>query len=155
MRVLSIAAVAGAVPLNAVWSTCPAAILIFVLLVSGARAQQEAIDMHLEDVGFVMRAAAPQRFERLRLLLPAHRFVGRTINGRRYYVYSDPDLCKCIFLGDETAMQSYQGLVAAAATSNAADAANSVAATPAGKVLIEEMNDDLSRSIASGDILDY
>ena len=52
-------------------------------------------------------------------------------------------------------MQSYQGLMAAAAASNAANAANSAAATPAGKVLIEEMNADLSNSIVAGDILDY
>jgi hypothetical protein len=129
--------------------------LAVTLMAGGARAQQEGVDMHLEDVGFVMRAAAPQQFDRLKSLLPAHRFVGRTINGRRYYVYSDPDLCKCIFLGDETAMQSYQGLVAAAAASNTANADNSAAATPAGRVLIEEMNADLSGSIAPGDILDY
>jgi hypothetical protein len=111
--------------------------------------------MHLEDFGFVMRAAAPQQFDRLRSLLPAHRFVGRTIDGRRYYIYSDPDLCKCIFLGDEVAMQSYQGILAAAVASNATNAPNSTAATPAGKVSIEEMNADLSSSIAPGDILDY
>jgi hypothetical protein len=52
-------------------------------------------------------------------------------------------------------MQSYQGILAAAAASNTANAANAAAATSAGKVLIEEMNDDLSRSIAPGDILDY
>jgi hypothetical protein len=129
--------------------------VIVALMMVGARAQQEAIDMHLEDVGFVMRAAAPLQFDRVRSLLPAHRFVSRTINGRRYYVYSDPDLCECIFLGDEIAMQSYQGLVAAAAASNAAKTANAASTTPAGKVLIEEMNADLSNSIAPGDILDY
>jgi hypothetical protein len=102
-----------------------------------------------------MRAAAPQQFDRLRSLLPAHRFVARTINGRRYYVYSDPDLCKCVFLGDEIAMQSYKSLLAAAAASNAANAANTAASSPGGKVLIEEMNADLSNSIAPGDILDY
>jgi hypothetical protein len=134
---------------------CFAGTLIVALMMVGARAQQEAVDMHLEDVGFVMRAAAPLQFDRVRSLLPAHRFVARTVNGRRYFIYSDPDLCKCIFLGDETAMQSYQGLVAAAAASDAANAANSAAATPAGKVLIEEMNADLSNSIAPGDILDY
>jgi hypothetical protein len=134
---------------------CFAGTLIVALMIGGARAQQEAIDMHLEDVGFVMRAAAAQQFDRVRSLLPAHRFVARTVNGRRYFIYSDPDLCKCIFLGDEIAMQSYQGLVAAAAASDAANAANSAAATPAGKVLIEEMNADLSNSIAPGDILDY
>lgn len=123
--------------------------LLLALMAGGVRAQQEAIDMHLENVGFVMRAAAPQDFDRLRSLLPAHRFVGRTINGRKYYVYSDPDLCKCIFLGDEVAMQSYQAILAAA------NSANTAAQSPSRKLLIEKMNDDLNRSIAPGDILDY
>jgi hypothetical protein len=144
-----------AAPSSAVWPAYPAAIVILASVAGSAGAQQEATDMHLEDVGFVMRAAAPQQFDRLKSLLPAHKFVARTIKGRRYYIYSDPDLCKCVFLGDEVAMQSYQGLVAAAVASNAAKAANAAATTPAGKVLIEEMNTDLSSSIAPGDILDY
>jgi hypothetical protein len=52
-------------------------------------------------------------------------------------------------------MQSYKSLLAAAAASNAANAANTAASSPGGKVLIEEMNADLSNSIAPGDILDY
>jgi hypothetical protein len=133
---------------------CATAIFALGLIPGGAAAQQEAIDMHLEDVGFVMRAAKPAELERLRSL-PPRRFVARTIGGRRYYLYSDPDLCKCVFLGDEAAMQSYKDLIAAAAASNAANAANAAAQTPAGKVLIEEMDDGLNRSIAPGDILDY
>jgi hypothetical protein len=97
---------------------CFAADLIITSMRSGASAQQEAIDMHLEDVGFVMRGAAPQQFDRLKALLPTNRFVARTINSRRYYVYSDPDLCKCILLGDEMAMQR----AGAAVGSQAADA---------------------------------
>src|ERR1044072_2060550 len=96
-----------AAPSSAVWPAYPAAIVILASVAGSARAQQEARDMHLEDVGFVMRAAAPQQFDRLKSLLPAHKFVARTIKGRRYYIYSDPDLCKCVFLGDEVAMQSY------------------------------------------------
>jgi hypothetical protein len=154
MRGLSIA-LTGVDRIQPFTLRCFAGTLMLGLMVSGARAQQEAIDMHLEDVGFVMRAAAPQQFDRVRSLLPAHRFVARSINGRRYYVCSDPDLCKRVYLGDEVAMQSYQSAVAASAASNAANVANAAAATPAGKVLIEEMCADLSNSIAPGDIIDY
>jgi hypothetical protein len=121
-----------------------AAIFCLVLLSAGASAQQEAIDMHLEDVGFVMRAATPQQVERLKLL-PPRRFITRTAGGRRYYLYADPDLCKCVFLGDDAAMQSYKDLVAARRQSSGLP----------GTVLVDEMDAGVSNSIAPGDILDY
>ncbi len=108
--------------------------------VPGSR-HQEATDMHLEDVGFVMRTAAPQQLDRLRSL-PPRKFVARTIGGRRYYLYADPDLCKCVFLGDEAAMQSYKDLVGQGRLA-------------AGNTSIEDMNPVLSGSIGPGDILDY
>jgi hypothetical protein len=125
--------------------------LISVLFGSGAVAQQEARDMHLEDVGFVMRAATPQQFERLRVL-PSHKFVARSVGGRRYYLYADPDLCKCVFLGNEVAMQSYKDLVSAQTPLPGMGAAGG---TPSGSLTIEEMNPDLNSSILPGDILDY
>jgi Protein of unknown function (DUF3551) len=106
-----------------------------------AGSHQEATDMHLEDVGFVMRAAAPQQLERLRSL-PPRKFVARSIGGRRYYLYADPDLCKCVFLGDEAAVQSYKDLVGQGRLA-------------AGNMSIEDMDPDLSGSIGPGDILDY
>lgn len=151
MRVASIASS----PQRAASLPCLSIILVVGFFGGNADAQQEAIDMHLEDIGFVMRAATPQQFDRIRSALPARRFVARTVGGRRYYLYADPDLCKCVFLGNETAMQSYKDLVAAAAASGAASAAKAAAQTPSGKVLIEEMSDGLNRSIAPGDILDY
>jgi hypothetical protein len=126
-------------------------LIAFVLCCSSADAQQEAIDMHLEDTGFVMRAVAPQQFERLRALPPL-KFVARTVGSRRYYLYADPDLCKCVFLGDETAMQSYRYLVAGAAT---APTGGPGALLPGGSLAVEEMDPDLSKSIAPGDIFDY
>lgn len=123
----------------------------FGLFAVSARAQQEARDMHLEDVGFVMRAASPQQLERLRSL-PPRKFIARTVGGRRYYVYSDPDLCKCVFLGDEEAMQSYRAL---ASTTVPAPISGGSGGVGSGNFPIEEMGQDLSGSIGSGDILDY
>src|SRR5271154_6392949 len=85
------------------------AFLIFGLS-GGADASQEGRDMKLEDMGFVMRPANTQaQLERLRQL-PPRTFVARSKNGRRYYLYADPDFCKCVFVGDELAMKSYQDL---------------------------------------------
>jgi hypothetical protein len=110
---------------------------------------QEATDMHLEDVGFTMRLAEPQQLGRLRSL-PPRKFIARTIGGQRYYLYADPDLCKCVFLGNESAMQSYKDLV-----SPPAALPGELVGRPSGSLSIEEMDPDLSSSIVSGDILDY
>ena len=90
-----------------------ASIVAFVIfgLSGGADAGQEAQDMKLEDMGFVMRQAdTPAQIERLRAL-PARTFVGRTKDDRRYYLYADPDYCKCVFVGNELAMKNYRDLM--------------------------------------------
>ena len=67
--------------------------------------------MKLEDVGFIMRPAnTPAEVKRLNLL-PPRKFIARTANGRRYYIYADPDYCKCAFVGNELAMKNYQNLI--------------------------------------------
>ena len=76
------------------------AVLIFGLSGgAGAGAGQEGNDMKLEDVGFVMRPAnTPAQIERLRQL-PPRTFIARSKSGRRYFLYADPDYCKCVFVG--------------------------------------------------------
>ena len=94
------------------------ALMVFGLLPGNAVAGPEGTDMRLEDMGFVMRVAdTPQQLDRLRLL-PARKFVSRTKGARRYYLYADPDYCKCVFLGDALAMKNYQnsGIAGAAST---------------------------------------
>ena len=117
------------------------------LCAGAANAQQEAIDMHLEDVGFDMRGASPAQLDRFKGSLPSHKFIARTANGRRYYLYIDPDLCKCIFVGNEAAMQSYKALVSPQITG--------LPGVTAADIAIEEMNQSVSDSISPGDILDY
>jgi hypothetical protein len=76
--------------------------------------------------------------------LPPHKFVARTVGGRRYYLYSDPELCKCVFLGNEAAMQSYKDLVSPPPLPPGVSAVD-----------IEEMKPELNASISPGDIFDY
>ena len=87
------------------------AFLAFCPFGGAAGAGQEGQDMKLEDVGFIMRPAnTPAEVERL-TLLPPRKFIARTANGRRYYIYADPDYCKCAIVGNELAMKNYQNLI--------------------------------------------
>ena len=82
------------------------AVLLIFGLVGSADAGQEG-----KDMGFVMRpAGTAARSERLRLL-PPRTFVTHIRNGRRYYLYADPDFCKCVFVGDELAMKYYRDMI--------------------------------------------
>jgi hypothetical protein len=128
---------------------------ILVLLAAGffatGVAAQEAKDMHLEDVGFVMRGATtPQQIERLRLL-PQRKFVARTVNGRRYYLFADAELCQCVFLGNETAMQSYRDLVSAAPPPPISGGPGGISMSQT----VEDIDPAVDASITGGDILDY
>ena len=88
------------------------AALLFVGFFCGtAVSGQEATDMKLEDAGFVARLAeTPASIAQLRTL-PARKFIRRVKAGRPYYIYVDPDLCKCAYLGDQDAMNDYRDMV--------------------------------------------
>jgi hypothetical protein len=83
----------------------------FVYAAIPAMAQLSA-DMKLEDVGFQMKEAnTPQKMARLQGI-PSRIFVPHRKNGQLYYVYADPDYCKCAFVGNQAAMQAYRDLAA-------------------------------------------
>jgi len=127
------------------------AFLSFALF-GGIASAQEASDMRLEDVGFVMRPAnTPQQIGRLRLL-PPRTFVARTKNGRRYYLYADPDYCRCVFLGDELAMHNYRDLIAPHAQPPMPTGPDG---GPVAGSLIQEIDPGIAITIGDGDILDY
>jgi hypothetical protein len=126
------------------------AFLFFGLFGGAAGAGQEGEDMKLEDVGFVMRPAnTPAEAKRLKLL-PPRKFIARTANGRRYYIYADPDYCKCAFVGNELAMKNYQNL-----TSPPPQAPMTVGSGPPSVTteMIQEI--DSGVDVPFGDIFDF
>jgi hypothetical protein len=127
-------------------------ILILGFFVDPAASSQEGIDMKLEDAGFKLRVADTAEKMKHARLVPPRKFVARTKNGKRYYVYSDPDFCKCVFVGDATAMKTYRDMV-----SPPKDLAPTVIA-PSGvtptMLMEEDMDADVSNQIDDGDILD-
>jgi len=127
------------------------ALLVFGLLAGDAAASQEGRDMKLEDVGFVMRPAnTPAELQRLKLL-PPRTFVARNKDGRRYYLYVDPDYCKCVFLGDELAMKNYRDLVSPPPQAPMVIGSDVSPAT----AIIRDIDASIDGSIPDGDILDF
>src|SRR5512143_3512267 len=107
--------------------------------------------MKLEDAGFVMRSAdGAEKLARLRVL-PPRQFVSSTGDSGRYCLCADPDTCRCVFLGNERAMQNYRDMRGAGLPK--------VDNVPAGgfnqeRAVIRSMDADLG-DVASDDILDY
>ena len=42
--------------------------------------------------------------------LPPNRFQPKTINGQTMFLYADPVVCRCLYVGSQTAFQTYQGM---------------------------------------------
>jgi hypothetical protein len=75
-----------------------------------------AKDDMLAGAGFVPKKAdSPSRIATLKAL-PPHQFVQRTNNGRTTYLYGDPTLCGCIYVGDQNAYDRYRQQMAARQT---------------------------------------
>ncbi len=62
----------------------------------------------LSAAGFQYRPAdTPQRVASLQTL-PAHKFVRQVRNGRAFWLYADPTICKCIYAGTDEAFSAYK-----------------------------------------------
>jgi hypothetical protein len=128
------------------------ALLALGLVGGGAEAGQEGSDMKLEDVGFIMRPAnTPAQVERLRML-PPRKFLSRRKDGKRYYLYADPDYCKCVFVGNELAMKNYRDLTS---PSPQPPMPLGPDGGPVAGSLIQEIDPGIALTIGDGDILDY
>ena len=55
-------------------------------------------------------ADTPQKIAHLQTL-PDQKLVARTYQGKKYYVYSDPKGCNCLYVGNAKQYQSYQTIV--------------------------------------------
>jgi hypothetical protein len=126
--------------------------IFFIALLAGALAAgQENADMRMVDAGFIMRPAdTPQKLERLKRL-PPDKFVGRTRHGGRYFIYADPAVCKCVFVGNQAALQAYRDMPARPAP------ADNIA--PRGVVpeaaMIDDIDNDTDVLFGDDDFFDY
>lgn len=127
------------------------AALLCALSGGTALAQTQLVtDMKLEDAGFVMRRAdTPDKLRRA-TLLPPNKFVARVKNGKRYYLYADPELCKCVFVGSPDALRAFRDLRRPPQPDNVMPSGVS----PTNEV-IDDLADDRWNLIGGDDFLDY
>jgi len=91
-----------------------AALVSVVVVMSGCAAMRKSdVDTQeqlLSASGFQMKLAdTPDKLAHLQALT-SQKLVPHTKDGKLYYVYADPEFCKCMFVGNEPAYQKYQDL---------------------------------------------
>ena len=118
---------------------------------AGTADAQMREEMRMENAGFIMRPAnTPEAMARLRIV-PPRRMVARTRDGQRYYIYADPDGCKCAMVGSEQALQTYRNMPQTVPQPDNVGASG----LNRGEFLIHEMDEDAFRGTFPGDLLDY
>ncbi|MGI4744594.1 MAG: hypothetical protein ACRYGI_10245 [Janthinobacterium lividum] len=87
---------------------CTAAL---VLLLGACATKQDRVaakeDM-LVAAGFVARPADTPARQAMLQKLPPHHFVMRSVNGNYVYLYSDPLVCGCLYVGSAQAFSTYK-----------------------------------------------
>ncbi|AOX17981.1 hypothetical protein [Kozakia baliensis] len=63
---------------------------------------------HLAAAGFAFEPATTPTLQAMLNKLPQHQFLTRVRNGQTFYVYADPTICGCLYVGDEAAFSQYQ-----------------------------------------------
>ncbi len=76
----------------------------------------------LIEAGFTQKSAdTPEKIAKMRTLAP-NKFTRLVQNGRLVYVYADPNICNCIFLGYEDRFERYRQLLSVRVDGNEAKA---------------------------------
>jgi hypothetical protein len=82
--------------------------------IGGCAAMREREVREFEDMlaaaGFVMKPADTSDKVANLQSLPPHRLVPQQRDGQVYYVYADPDVCRCVWGGDQKAFSQLQQL---------------------------------------------
>ncbi len=80
-----------------------------VLTTAGCANMEQKKDL-LSAAGFrVKEANTPERRESLNTL-PPHQLTRTELNGREVWVYADPEVCNCLYVGTPSEYQEYQNL---------------------------------------------
>jgi hypothetical protein len=112
-----------------------------LLLLAGASVLTPISDNNLfTAAGFVVRYAdTPQKLEHLKRL-PADKLVTRLRNGKKYYVYADPTICQCAYVGTSQAYRSFR-------SGGNADPSSQGSGETTFEQGVDEFNDDYAPSV--------
>jgi hypothetical protein len=101
----------------------------------------------LINAGFVARAAdTPEKLMRLKRF-PIDKFAQRkTGDGRVYYVYADPILCVCAYVGTQQAMDTYRREMAPILDTDAINRAPPSGISPMNEMIYDMGDDDVENA---------
>lgn len=87
------------------------ALLLGLGMLSACQTQQEAVTQredNLAAAGFVVRPANTPERQAMLKRLPAHKFVQRVKGDDVTYVYADPLVCNCLYVGSQQAYGQFK-----------------------------------------------
>jgi len=130
-------------------------LLLFGIVGAMPSAQaQLATDMKLEDAGFIMRRAdTPEHMAQLRRL-PPRQFATRMGKTGRYFIWADPDTCRCAFVGTEKAMQAFRDMRRARLPQPDNVPGRDRGNAPM-ELMLHDMDMDAGINVPDGDVIDY
>ncbi len=90
-------------------------IVVIALTVAGCatmpRGETRSVEQMLTAAGFQMKVAdTPEKAADLRTF-PTRKMTVQRRGAASYYIYADPDLCNCLYVGTEPQYQEYQRLL--------------------------------------------
>jgi hypothetical protein len=93
------------------WNGTGWAAIGLALVVAACATMTRDTESMLQQAGFrKIPADTAPKMAHLRTL-PDRKLISRTHQGQPYYVYADPDTCKCMWVGNAQQYQAYRGLV--------------------------------------------
>ncbi len=96
---------------SAAWTGLCAGCLSLPLLLGACATEQQRVattEDRLATAGFVSRPADTPQREAMLQRLPADHFARRDVRGRSVYLYADPLVCGCLYVGSEQAYDRYR-----------------------------------------------
>lgn len=97
------------------WKGRLGATLVTVMVVASGcaamrKSEVDSQEQLLSAAGFQMKLAdSPEKVAHLQTMT-SQKLVPHSKDGKLYYVYADPEFCKCMFVGNAAAYQKYQDL---------------------------------------------
>ena len=96
------------------------AAIVLGALIAPLAAQQTALDkpfldandFYLRSAGFKIKFATDAADKQVMSRLPVHRIVAHKSGGGVHYLFADPKICVCIFVGTKDNLESYRSIVA-------------------------------------------
>jgi hypothetical protein len=88
-----------------------AGLLLGLIALTACQSQQQVVTQHednLSAAGFIVRPANTPERQAMLHRLPPHQFIQRVNGDTVHYVYADPLVCGCLYVGTQQAFNQYK-----------------------------------------------